>query len=634
MEIDTTQLFNSAIKRTREINSTGGVLEFDPGFNYQDNIVYYWRVAVKPPTGLPQDYHWNKSSFVYLANSSLGANQSHYYQQLSSDTQNIKLTAARKWEFSKLLNLIEVRNAVWASGARNNGDVTIEINGSDFTRGFCTFSSIAFSVIDPISLKPWFNNNVNEPGRFGSQSTCQEKTQATFQFNILDQNQRKAAMNFLKDSVPDNFIVVTRMMAGRTFPENTYADTWQADTAAFGAGNSLYHALKSQGFYSIDSFNRPRAFIFVYQKNNTEFDPAIEFSAGIYDRLHLTKSYLSNDSLGYITSPKFGPSVEWKEMHWRGTSLEPNSTDVPTVQIIGIDYNGNETLLFNVDKTQQDVDISSVSAKKYPFIQLKMRNLDRENVTPYQLTYWRLNYVSPPEGALTPNLFFLSKDTLEQGELLNFGVAFKNISIPSFDSLKVKLSVIDQNNITHLLPVLRQKPLISGDTILFKFPINTKAFKGENTIYVDFNPDNDQPEEYHYNNFLYKKFYVKPDNFNPLLDVTFDGVHILNSDIVSARPHILIKLKDENKFMALNDTSLFKVQIRYPDGSLRAFHFDNDTMRFTPPDLSRGDNTATIDFSPRLSGNDDEYELIVSGKDVVQIRSLLQQLLYSRLQVL
>ncbi len=617
MEIDTTQLFNSSFKRTREINSTGGVLEFDPGFNYQDNIVYYWRVAVKPASGLPEDYHWNQSSFVYLANSSLGANQSHYYQQLASDTQNIKLTPDRKWEFSKLLNLIEVRNAVWASGARSNGDVTIEINGSDFTRGFCSFSMISFSVVDPISLKPWVNNNVNEPGRFGSQPTCQEKTQATFQFNILDQNQRKAAMNFLKDSVPDNFIVVTRMMAGRFIQENTYADTWKADTSSFGSGNSLYHALKSQGFYSIDSFDRPRAFIFLYQKNNPEFDPVIEFSEGIYDRLHITKPYLSNDSLGYITSPKFGPSVEWKEMHWRGISLEPNSQDKPTVQIIGIDYNGIETLLFNIDKSQQDVDISSVSAEKYPFIQLKMRNLDRETVTPYQLSYWRLNYISPPEGALTPNLFFLAKDTLEQGETLNFGVAFKNISIPSFDSLKVKLSVIDENNVTHLLPVLRQKPLISGDTIMFKFPINTKTFNGDNTLYVDFNPDNDQPEEYHYNNFLYKRFYVKADNFNPLLDVTFDGVHILNSDIVSARPHILIKLKDESKFMALNDTSLFKVQIRYPDGSMRAHYFDNDTMRFTPPDPGQGDNTATIDFSPQLSGNDGEYELIVSGKDVV-----------------
>ena len=58
-------------------------------------------------------------------------------------------------------------------------------------------------------------------------------------------------------------------------------------------------------------------------------------------------------------------------------------------------------------------------------------------------------------------------------------------------------------------------------------------------------------------------FYVKADKFNPLLDVTFDGVHILNRDIVSARPHIVVKLKDESKYLALNDTSLIKVQIEY-----------------------------------------------------------------------
>ena len=41
-------------------------------------------------------------------------------------------------------------------------------------------------------------------------------------------------------------------------------------------------------------------------------------------------------------------------------------------------------------------------------------------------------------------------------------------------------------------------------------------------------------------------------------------LHILNRDIVSARPHIVIKLKDESKFLALNDTSLIKVQIQFP----------------------------------------------------------------------
>jgi hypothetical protein len=39
-------------------------------------------------------------------------------------------------------------------------------------------------------------------------------------------------------------------------------------------------------------------------------------------------------------------------------------------------------------------------------------------------------------------------------------------------------------------------------------------------------------------------------------------------------------------------------------------------MRFTPANLATGENTASIDLAPALSGEDAEYELIVSGKDV------------------
>ncbi len=45
-----------------------------------------------------------------------------------------------------------------------------------------------------------------------------------------------------------------------------------------------------------------------------------------------------------------------------------------------------------------------------------------------------------------------------------------------------------------------------------------------------------------------------------------------------------------------------KVQIQFPDGSLRTYKFDNDTLKFTPANLSTGDNTATIDLSPSLTG--------------------------------
>ncbi len=615
MEIDTTELFNSSLKITRTVNAPGGSIEFDPGFSYTDSTVYYWRVSLVPASGLPQDYHWNDASFLYLANSSLGSNQSHYYQHLKSDTVNLHLNDSRQWDFASVVNTLQAKNGVFPTAAKAASDFTVGVNGANFTRSLCGVSSIIFNVLNPVTLKPWYNV-MGPSGLYGSDAICGADRLANFQFNLLSQVKRDSAMKFL-DLVPDNYIVVARNVSGTVPSTNTYASDWEADTTAFGSNNSLYHRLKAQGFVLIDSFNRPRSFIFMYQKNNSDFTPAFVISDGTTDAISLSKDHITPDTLGYITSPKFGPAVNWKEMHWRGSSLEPNSKDDPKVQVIGIDSLGNSTTLFNVDKNTQDLDISSVNAAAYPYIQLKMRNADSISYTPYQLKYWRLNYDPAPEGALTPSVYFLTKDTLEQGEILHFGIAFKNISIPAFDSLKIKLAIIDGNNVTHLVQVPRQKPLISGDTIILKYDLDTKAYSGANILLIDFNPDHDQPEQYHFNNFIYQNFYVKGDKYNPLLDVTFDGTHILNRDIVSARPHILIKLKDESKFLALNDTSLIKVQVRFPDGSLKNYKFDNDTMRFTPANLAAGENTATIDFSPLFTGDDDEYELIVSGKDAI-----------------
>jgi hypothetical protein len=118
-----------------------------------------------------------------------------------------------------------------------------------------------------------------------------------------------------------------------------------------------------------------------------------------------------------------------------------------------------------------------------------------------------------------------------------------------------------------------------------------------------------------FNNFAFRSLYVKPDSLHPLLDVTFDGQHILNRDIISSKPNILVKLKDEAKWLVLNDTSLLTLTVKYPDGTMRRFSFDNDTLRFTPPTgTPTQDNTATVDFKPYFP-QDGDYELIVNGKD-------------------
>jgi hypothetical protein len=206
---------------------------------------------------------------------------------------------------------------------------------------------------------------------------------------------------------------------------------------------------------------------------------------------------------------------------------------------------------------------------------------------------------------------------VDQGDKISFSIAFKNISQVAFDSLKVKFIVTDRNNVPHVIDVPRKKALVAGDTLTVAYSIDTKDYPGANTLYVMFNPDDDQPEQYLSNNFLYKDFFVKEDKFNPLLDVTFDGVHILNRDIVSSRPRVLVKLKDESRFLLLSDTSLFKVQIHYPSDAVdvyRNFYFGNE-MKFNPPTPGSGDNTASIDLSPFFP-EDGEYELRISGKDV------------------
>ena len=358
------------------------------------------------------------------------------------------------------------------------------------------------------------------------------------------------------------------------------------------------------------------AFALVYKKNSSDYTPSIKFSENIYDRLLLSVVCPTPDSLGYTTSPVFGAAKQWKQFKWRGSTVDPGPGDAPTIDLVGVNPDGLETtVMSNLDLSQQDIDISSISAVQYPYLKLRIRNLDSVNLTAYQLRYWRLTYVPVPEGAIAPNVFFQFKDTLDPGEPLNFKLAFKNISEGNFDSLKVKMVITDRNNVQDTIST-RFRPLPNGDTLHVRNLTNTAALRGLNTFYLDVNPDNDQPEQFHFNNFMYRNFYVRSDNVNPLLDVTFDGVHILNRDIVSSKPHVIIKLKDESKWLILDDTAGAKIQVRYPNGTMRTFFFNtNDTLKFTPAGSAPNpDNTATIDFLPHFP-LDGDYELTVTGKD-------------------
>ncbi len=625
-EIDTTELFNSALKVSKEITAPGGIIEINPQVSFINNTVYYWRTSLKPVGSAINQ--WNNSSFIYIASGGSGFNQSHYYQNLKSSVQNISLSENRIWNFGSTINNLFIKNGVFPGGGTQDNDFSVSASSTtDLIQSACVGTSLIFNVFDGKTFKPWKNVDINGNNLYlsGSASAnCRPSRNYNFEFSHTTAGNRTLMSRFM-DSIPDGNFVVVRSI---DYSPSSNAPVWKADELVNGPGNSLYHRLLAAGFSALDSYNIPRAFAFVYKKGDPGFIPKYALTNGITDRFTLSVDGFTPDTLGFITSPVFGPAKSWKEIHWRGESSEVNSADRPLVDVIGIGNNNSKTVLYRLDKSNQDFDISSIDAKLYPLMQLKMTNLDSVTLTPYQLNYWRINYDPIPEGSIAPNLIYSGKDTLEIGEKLNFSIAFKNISESPFDSLRVKFYVIDNNNVTHAITDSKGKPLQMGDTIVINYSIDTKDFPGNNTLSVIFNPDNDQPEQYSFNNFLYKDFYVRPDKTNPLLDVTFDGVHILNNDIVSSKPHIQIKIKDEAKFMLLNDTSLVKeLAVRFPDGNntIRTYRFDNDTLKFTPA-RDGNSNTATIDFSPHFPAildangelfnpDGDDYELTVRAID-------------------
>lgn len=618
VEIDTTETFSSPSKVTRSLSSPGGWLEFTPGITFRDSTVYYWRVAPVPTSGQPI---WNGASFIYLANNEPGFNQSHYYQHAKSSVTREHLIYPDVWDYDTVQNTVFVKNGVWGTAITTEGQLTVAINDDPYMRNTCYYANV-FNVIDGRSFKPWVNQVVPGGGLYGSLSPgCAASRKWNFEFNN-DSVGRRKARDFLRQIPAGNYVVL-RNQIYNTFSQNQYVDKWIADDQVYGVNNTLYSELKNNGVTIIDSFNNVRVFSAVFKRNMPGYGVAQIISAGKFDPINLLATCSSFDSYGETTSPVWGPAKAWKQLKWRGTA--DAAEDLPKVDVIGVRNDGSEQALFNnLTTAYQDFDISGIDAAVFPYLKLKLKALDTVKYTPYQLRYWRVTYAPVPEGAIAPNVAFRSKDTVEVGEPIDFSIAFKNVSKTAFDSVKVKMTVLDKNNVTHIIPIAKKRPMPFEspglDTLNLSTIIPTNNLPGKNTIFVEANPDEDQPEQFHFNNFAFRDVYVKPDSLNPLLDVTFDGAHILNRDLVSSKPDILIKLKDEARWMILDDTSLLSVQVRpiRADGSYgatRKYYFNTDTLKFNAPGQAPNpDNTATINFRPMFPV-DGEYELVVTGKD-------------------
>lgn len=613
-QIDTSEFFTSASPYHEEytMSQVGGVLHFKPSITFKDSTVYYWRVSIDD--GTPE---WRYSSFIYLANEYPGWNQSHVYQWLKDSYQQMSIdSTTRVFKFPPTTNEIKVTTGR-ADAIPNPGPVDDLILGWDYNNvnmhryrmGGCGFiGGITFAVIDNVTGIAWSSKNVPANDNFGDKFGnwhCSNKPNEQYGFDFSTEG-TNGLLGIGWDQAIKNFI--------DSIPANAYVLIYSENNPNY----ANWSPLLKNALLSLDFTENMTAGHFVHftQKGNVNF-PSTTNTTGGNGPLVSNITFNGVWTQGNFTSPPIGPAFEWGSMHWDNFSVENPSQDKDSVDIIGINTNGQESVLLTT--TQPNNFIQNISAATYPFIRLRLRTSDVALRTPTQMKYWRVLYKKAPEAAMNPAAHFVFTDSISLGGNLNLEIGLENVTEVDMDSMLTHFRIRDAQ-LTNYEYDIRFDSLRQLDIMHLKLtqPINSSNYNGLNKIFIEANPNDDQLEQFHFNNYAEIDFKTIGDNVNPLLDVTFDGQHIFNGDIVSSKPAILVTLKDENPYLALNDTALVNLYLKYPnDPTPRRIAYDGITTKFYPADstnLTSKNNKAQIEFNPTLD-IDGKYELIVKNRD-------------------
>ncbi|MGM0649835.1 MAG: C25 family cysteine peptidase [Bacteroidota bacterium] len=612
-EMDTTDLFNSNMGLalySSQVTDSGGVITWTPPVTLMDTTVYYWRVAANHPVS--DSISWKESSFIYIPDKT-GWSQAHPFQFKKDDYAFINFNREqRQFNYVETPKELHCHNI----GNPSNGefeDIRFTIDGAmndgDGDGGSCTpTSAMLVAVIDPVTLKAW-PGDIADYGQINyPQCSGMSRPNYFFVFPSGYSSSRQNMINMINNEVPDGYYILAYSFRNGNF------ENWD---------ESEYTTFESLGATMIRNLDNRIPYIFFCEKGEL---PAEEVKGdNINDVIDLKINLLTAFNYGTITSTTIGPSDEWHSLHWDQEPMEANS-DSSFLELI--DYNPvtNTTEVFDTISTSNyDIyDLENyIDYDEYSLLKLNFWTRDDSTKTPGQLKKWQLMYEGIPETAINPaDGFYITADTITQGEELEFALATRNISPYDMDSLLVKYWLQTGENQITQTKENRLAPHPSGDVAIDTVSFSTSQLNGINSVWIEYNPaveggSYDQNEQYHFNNISQYYFHIEDDNVNPVLDVTFDGVHILDGDIISSKPEILISLKDENPFLPITDTSLFRVYLTNMQNGTeeRIFFRDstgNEVLQFIPADLP--DNKAKILYEPEFK-EDGTYQLRVQATD-------------------
>jgi hypothetical protein len=603
-ELDTTEYFNSSLKISREIRQSGGVIRWPVDLALENGRTYYWRVSLEDGSG--SEHLWTGSSFTYLPGSPPGWNQSHFFQFRKNQFQDMEARESdRRVRYIDDIKTLRVVNGVYPDvwpGISINNDPYGYLPWDNPIRG-----GVYITVLDSLTANPWINI---PPGDYGSHVSPWAYW-AAYPYRTQDKENRTKAINFLENVVPSGSYVLVYTVQHQTVDYEP--SEWAADSTELGT--NLFQVLERQGARLIrgTATSGARPYVIFYKKDDPSypvFERVVERGESIEEVFSIPGRWDS----GTMKSVNIGPASRWTAFSRSLSELE--ELDEYSFDLYGIRPDSTQVLLTE-GLSAADTTLAWIDAGEFPMLKVHYASSDTARRSAPRLDFWRVLYEGLPDAMLNPLAHYRPPpDSLQQGQPLLLEVAVSNITNFDMDSLLVRYRLLDEQNRATVIN-RRYRSLPGGDTLIAVLRLDTWQLSGKYQLIVEVNPDRDQPERYHSNNIGILEFRIVGDRQNPLLDVTFDGRHIMSGDIISPKPFITISLEDENKFFALNDTSLVNVLVKYPnrsEGDAGAFQ-QRGTAILPATDLSEGKaNRARIEWRPQFTESG-AYQLTVQARD-------------------
>jgi hypothetical protein len=558
------------------------------GLSIADSTVIYWRTKFELQESA-EDTLWTTNSFTYIKTTEEGWGQFNIDQFSSNGLSSLSIDATDKLVFEE--SSLPVSFYTMGTSVFDYDALEVMIDGVNFIvtdntiDPFCKTNTINFMAFDKVSSSPYRTipqdgNDVENPlicGRLPQMIFNLTEELVLGSDRYLDALISNAATGdkialFSFDSVAfsnwDNQLMNSL--------ENIGVDV-----------TSLVGLVDGQPLIIYGEKGSPAGSAIVVSDDGTILMPKEKF-------ITYETDVVGKATEGKITTTKIGPANSWFSLDY---GFVQGLNDEVTINVIGVDKDGNEEVIdLSSNGRRETLDLSAIDANVYPHLKLIARLTDEINQTPAQFENWSISYEIPPEGIV----LLSDKNPLDvqEGEEIRKTAGFVNISNDQFtDSLVLVYSLMNTStgtiqSSTSIIP----SPGI-GDTSAFEMIFESIGIVGKNNLRVQITPR--ETELYLPNNsFGFSEFVtVREDDINPILDVTFDGEHIMDGDIVSARPSILFMIKDESEVLLKSDTTGIEIEIK-PPGEASVF----ERLSLTNPDViwtpATGDEDFNVEYRP------------------------------------